>query len=146
MTKQKQPEQSMDAFFTTDKAEEGIKIPLVTPEGTPTDHWIRIRGVDSEHFREAEARCKRKLVEYLTNEKLKDKQKEEKRITEERVLTAALVKEWSFDEECTHTNVVKFFNKAPQIQEMVNKVSANRTFFFREVAGSSLFGSSKKNA
>jgi hypothetical protein len=42
---------NMDAFYTRQKANEGIQLPLFLPDGTKTDHWIRIRGIDSDAFR-----------------------------------------------------------------------------------------------
>jgi hypothetical protein len=41
----------MGAFYTRQKANEGIQLPLFLPDGTKTDHWIRIRGIDSDAFR-----------------------------------------------------------------------------------------------
>ena len=49
----------MEAFFTRERANEGVEVPLYTPDGTKSQHWIRIRGVDSDAFREAEANSKR---------------------------------------------------------------------------------------
>ena len=43
----------MDAFFTRDKANEGIKVPLRTPEGKETDHYLVIRSQWSDDFQKA---------------------------------------------------------------------------------------------
>ena len=45
---------SMDAFFTRGKANEGVQLPLYLPDGSKSEHWVRILGVDSDIFRAAE--------------------------------------------------------------------------------------------
>ena len=68
MTKDAKNEQAkaplpMESFFTRENANEGIELPLLLPDGTKTEHWLRIRGVDADGFRKAEARSKRKMLE-----------------------------------------------------------------------------------
>ena len=45
----------MSAFFTRDRANEGIELPLYLPNGRKSEHWLRVLGVDSDAFRLAEA-------------------------------------------------------------------------------------------
>jgi len=59
---------SMEAFFTREKANEGIEVPLYLPSGEKSEHWLRIRGVDSDHFRLAEADSRRKAIDIATIE------------------------------------------------------------------------------
>lgn len=49
MTKDAKNEQAkaplpMESFFTRENANEGIELPLLLPDGTKTEHWLRIRG------------------------------------------------------------------------------------------------------
>ena len=43
---------------------------------------------------------------------------------------AALVADWSFDEECTHENIIKLLTEAPQIANAINIFAARRKDFF----------------
>lgn len=109
----------MEEFYTRTKANEGVKLPLSTPDGKETDHWLMIRGVDSDAFREAEADAKRSLIQKKADPK-------------EAMLSAvsALVSDWSFDKPCTQDAVKDFLREAPQIADSVDKVAGDRKLFF----------------
>lgn len=125
---------SMKAFHTRDNANEGLKVPLHQPDGLETEHWLRVLGVDSDTFREAEASLKRELASFPD----KSDTKNYKAFFEEKYneLRAVLVSEWSFDAECTLENVKQFFRDAPQIADMVNQVAGNRSLFFKNRSSS----------
>jgi hypothetical protein len=127
----------MEEFFTKDRANEGIKFPLTRPDGTKTDHWLLVRGVDSDvcqrinrenrrefAFIEATAKaieCKDTRAKYLADEyeRLENK------------AVAALIADWSFETECNPEEVQAFLREAPQIFDAVNRVAGNRAVFFR---------------
>ena len=46
----------MAQFCTRDAANEGVKFPLKTSDGKGTEHWIFVRGIDSDRFRMADLR------------------------------------------------------------------------------------------
>lgn len=131
MTKKTQPASAasgMEAFFTREKASLGVKLPLYEPSGAKSEHWLRIRGIDSDEFRAAEADARRDAMRVAAIEDL-----EERRLAiqdTQRSLIATLVIDWSFDQECTHENVMKFFREAPQIQDAVDKAASRRALFF----------------
>jgi hypothetical protein len=126
----------MEAFFTREKANEGIEIPLYLPDGTKTEHWLRIRGVDSDHFRLAEAESKREAMRVAM---IEDPLERAKAIADAKLsLITALVISWSFEEECTHENVKEFFRQAPQIADAVDQVASKRALFFGKGSSSSL--------
>lgn len=126
----------MEAFFTRERANEGVEIPLYTPDGTKTQHWIRIRGVDSDVFREAEANSKRDAFRVASME---DSLERAKAIHEAKLnLIAALVISWSFEKECTLENVKEFFRQAPQIADAVDQVASKRALFFAKRSSSSV--------
>ena len=52
----------MQEFFTRGIANEGVKLPLSYPDGTLSEHWITVRGIDSDEFRRVETQSKRKAV------------------------------------------------------------------------------------
>jgi len=109
----------MEEFFTRTKANEGVKLPLTTPDGKETKHWLMIRGVDSDAFREAEAEAKRSIIQ--------------KRIEPGeamRSVVASLISDWSFDKPCSRDEVMAFLLEAPQIADAVDKVAGDRKLFF----------------
>lgn len=123
----------MEAFFTREKANEGIEVPLYLPNGEKSNQWIRIRGVDSDHFRTAEADSRRKAIGIAT---IEDSLERAKAIADAKLsLVAELVISWSFEKECTLENVKEFFRQAPQIADAVDQVASKRALFF--VKGSS---------
>lgn len=126
----------MEAFFTRERANEGIEIPLYLPDGTRTEHWLRIRGVDSDHFRLAEAESKRDAMRVAM---IEDPLERAKAIADAKLnLIAALVISWSFEKECTLENVKEFFRQAPQIADAVDQVASKRALFFAKRSSSSL--------
>lgn len=133
----------MKEFYTRKTANEGVQLPLYYPDGTMSDHWIQVRGVDSDHFRRAEAKAKRKAVELA---QIEDEQKRAEAVRETELEgIAALVAGWSFEQEATPENVVNFLREAPQIADMVNRYAARRTEFFRKKSDSSATGQKRKS-
>ena len=141
MTKDAKNEQAkaplpMESFFTRENANEGIELPLLLPDGTKTEHWLRIRGVDADGFRKAEARSKRKMLEIAAE---KDLDKRDAEVEDTRLaMLAALVIGWSFDNPCTEAEIKRLFREAPQIAEQVDRTAYDRARFF----GNSSKGSS----
>lgn len=124
----------MDAFFTREKANEGIQVPLYLPDGTKSEHWLQIRGVDSDHFRLAEADSKREAMRVAM---IDDTLERAKAIAEVKLtLLSALVIGWSFDKECSVENIKEFFRQAPQIADAVDQVASKRTLFFGQRSSS----------
>ena len=125
---------TMEQFFTRQRANEGIKLPLSLPDGTATEHHIHIRGIDSDIFKQAEQEGQRRVLELMTD--LQDKAKAAQIMAEERLkVVAALVIGWSFSQSCTPENVLKLLKEAPQICEQVDRLASKRRLFF--MAGSS---------
>lgn len=120
----------MKEFFTRQAANEGVKLPLYLPDGTASDHWLLIRGVDSDDFREAETHAKRKALEISAE---KDAKKRDAMIRDaELSCISALISDWSFDEECTTESKLTFLREAPQISDKVNQFAASRGNFYRK--------------
>jgi hypothetical protein len=122
-------------FFTRDRANAGVRIPLYTPSGRKTDQWIQIRGVDSDEFRAADTKAKRDAVRLAS---IKDEKERDEAVYELTTrLTASLVIAWSFPEECTEENIIAFFKQAPQICSSIDITASDRGYFFRNASVSS---------
>lgn len=126
---------AMDAFFTRGKANEGVQLPLYLPDGTKSEHWVRILGVDSDAFRMADAESRRDAFRIAAIEDLR-----ERSIAiadSKRNLVAALVVAWSFDRPCTREEVARFFLEAPQIMDAIDMAASKRSLFFAARSSSS---------
>lgn len=124
----------MGSFGIKEQSEAGIKLPLSLPSGEKTEHFLLVRGADSASFRKAQARAHRGALELLKLQKAKkpidagDLAMRQAKV--QRDLISNLVAGWSFDPECTPENVSDFLEDAPQIEEQVNEVAADRALFF----------------
>lgn len=123
------PVLTMANFFTRQRANEGVELALTLPDGTATKHSIRIRGIDSDAFKEAEANQRRRVYEATAEQ---DKDKLGKVLTDIRLETqAALVISWTFEDPCTTENVKQLFRDAPQIGEEIDRLASRRALFFK---------------
>lgn len=118
----------MEAFFTRGKANEGIKLPLWTPQGTKSEHWVRILGIDSDAFRMANAEAQRDAFRIAQIEDPAERAAEI--ALSKRRLVASLVAEWSFDRPCNVDTVADFFREAPQIMDAIDTAASKRALFF----------------
>lgn len=132
----------MEEFYTRQRANEGNKLPLYYPDGTESEHYFIVRGIDSDHFRRAEFLSKRRAIEFAQIED--PVQRADAIRDEEYKCIAALVVSWSFEKECTEENVIAFLKEAPQIADSINKYSARRSLFFAKKSESSTNGPGKK--
>lgn len=123
----------MDAFFTRSRANEGLELPLYLPNGQKSEHWVRVLGVDSDAFRNAEAESRRDAFRIAQIEDLADRAKAI--ADSKRHLVASLVVAWSFDRPCNVEEVEAFFSEAPQIMDAIDRAASKRALFF--AAGSS---------
>ena len=123
------PAPDMSAFMTRTRANEGQKIPLWTPEGEATAHWIQVRGIDSDAFTRAKSKQTRRTAEIAALPE--GPERDEAALDATLELYVALVSAWSFDMECNHDNVKNFLREAPQIAAEIDKLASRRTFFFR---------------
>lgn len=115
-------------FFTRAKANEGERMPLSLPDGTPTDEWLLIRGVDSDQFRVALDDFRRELLAIAS---LKDEtEKAEKNEQARLKLNAALVIGWSFDAEFSEAALLEFLRESPYIAAEVDRFASDRRRFF----------------
>lgn len=126
----------MADFFTRDLANEGIRIPLFDPYGEKTEHWLQVRGIDSDEFRRADIAARRQAIKLAMIED--EAERAEEMAKQQRALIASLVADWSFKDEkpCTVENVAEFFLQAPQIMDAVDQLAAKRANFFAKRSSS----------
>lgn len=122
------PTGGMEQFFTRDRANEGIELPLYIPGGGDSGHRIRIRGVDSDEFRSAKTEEERAAFHAAVKERKPwgDDEIENSALR----LLSSLVISWTLPEVCTRENVIRFLRNAPQIRDKVDEISSQRARFF----------------
>jgi hypothetical protein len=123
--------EGMNAFLTRGPANDGIELPLYTPDGNKSEHWVRILGVDSDKFRTADAASKREMIKAVGENMGKDFDLNQAVNDIKRRLIATLVIAWSFPQECTPENVEAFFKEAPQIMDSIDQAAGKRALFFQ---------------
>ncbi|MDC1268156.1 hypothetical protein N8Z76_00325 [Gammaproteobacteria bacterium] len=127
MSKAKPTEQS--AFFTADLSNEGVKIPMMLPDGTKSEHWMRVRGTDSEHFKIGSTKINQRFLKDAGKAKT-DIEKFRQRENKNLAFVSLLISEWSFPEKCNEVEKVKFLRKAPAIVEAIDLFGSDRSNFF----------------
>lgn len=116
----------LEQFFTREKANEGIKLPLSLPDGSPSGHWLMIRHIDCDEFRKKDFEMKRRLV-YDSKKTSFDGVTAEQQAE----LLSVLIASWSFsDVECNDENKIQLLIEAPQIADEINRVSVINSLFF----------------
>ena len=124
----------MKEFFTRSSANSGRDLKLTLPDGTESDHWLHIVGIDSDIFRRAQSEQHRRTLEVIELKDAGEMSEADAEIEYEKARTAliaSLVTGWSFPTECTQENVIDFFREAPQIATSVNLFAGNRKSFFK---------------
>ncbi|QOI69761.1 tape measure chaperone [Acinetobacter phage DMU1] len=123
---------SMDKFFTREKSNEGIKLPLPLPSGLPSGDHLVIVGKYSDLYRTNEADMKRRAVEICSKYPDDKKKRTQLLLSLEIEFLASLVIGWSFEQEFNKKNIEMLLREAPQIMDLVDKsVMNNSLFFFR---------------
>lgn len=118
----------MGLFHTRAKSGEGASVPLMLPDGSPTEHWVKVRGVDSDEYRRADSRARRRALDIAQE---KDDAKREDMIEDTKLdVLSVLVADWSFDRPCTPADVKEFLREAPQVADLVDKTAYKRALFF----------------
>lgn len=124
----------MEEFFIADAQEEGVEVPLFRPDGTKSDHTITIYG----HFSKTYQRVRGTVLREASG--LKDLSGDERAdavALNQRKLTAALVKDWSFDIPLDEDSKMTFLEKAPQIALMIDRVAGDQSLFMKGSSRSS---------
>ena len=117
---------SMSDFFTREKANEGKKVFLTLPDGTPTEEYLIIRGIDSDQYQATHSEVMRKI--FLKSDQDKEYSEHEAKLD----IWVSLVANWSFEQECTPENIKQLLREAPQIAKKIDVLSSNRNFFFKK--------------
>lgn len=122
------PKTGPEIFYTKALQDEGVKLPLFTPHGAETEHFIVVLGTDSETFKKGVFVVNRKFQEA---DPKTDVEKLNMREDKNRALIALLIKDWSLGDNfpCTNENKIEFLKNAPQIQAEIDRFSNRKANF-----------------
>lgn len=121
---------SMKDFYTRDAGNRGTKVPLTLPDGSETDQFLIVRSIDSDAFRDASADARRDVIRAAQIDDLDERRKLARESTLN--MQVSLVKEWSFDEECTPEAVREFLIGAPHIADALDQLCSKRELFIEK--------------
>jgi hypothetical protein len=104
----------MKKFFTAEFHNTAQKLTLSYPDGKDSEHYIMVLGVQSSQVREAKKNIRFKLS---TSESMSPEDVEAE-------IICAMIDSWSFDEETSQANKIKFIKEAPQISDAIDLFSS----------------------
>jgi len=111
-------------FNTRDRAEEGVKLDLLLPDGSPSGEWVQVRSYRSPVAQKARYEVERQRAEKG------DKITFEEGQALEAKGRAALVKAWSFEDACTPDNVAAWLLSAELVSQAVIVAATQDERFF----------------
>ena len=111
-------------FHTKAKHDEGTKVLLDLPDGTPTEEFVVLRGRDSEAFRKAQAAYRDRMVAAKSEEKPFDSHKEGI------LLTVSAIKSWSLEEPLTEAAACELLTNAPYLLDKMDAALYDNKRFF----------------
>lgn len=132
----------LEIFHTRDRANEGRRLSLFAPDGTPTEHWLQVRHVWSDAFTEANDIAMAGVQDAVLAAGGDSAKIAAAKRAAQFKLWSALVSAWSFDEPCTPEAVEAWLRNAPQIGNALDRFAADSRSFFGNDSTSSTAGSS----
>lgn len=116
-------------FYTREKANAGAKLYLMLPDGSiSTEHYLIVRGVDSDEYIAAKTSSLRSVMESST---FNDPEMRDEVVREStRKMYASLIAGWSFEEECTEEAKIEFLRESPNNAKRVDTFASDRNNFF----------------
>lgn len=115
-------------FYTKPNSDKGVKVLLMLADGSPSEHWLMVRGTDSDAFRKAKFEGARAIRDLPAN--ANDWERAAARDDVVMNSLVSLIADWSFEEPCTPEAVREFLINAPQIADAVDSAAADRSRFF----------------
>jgi hypothetical protein len=121
------------------KVKDGIKMPLLNPDGSDSGDYLMVRWVWDDAVRAALDNLKREghkrlvpIPPTMTGKARKDAEAKNKTISEELIMEGfvAQVAGWSFDEKPTKANLVDFLKARPDVADRVDTVASTSKYFF----------------
>jgi len=116
-------------FYVIQRAEEGRRVDLSNPDGTPSGHWMVVRSVLSSQYEEAFKQISRTaLGEVMQIASAGDKaaialMTKMLRRNRRARLVASLIADWSFDCDCSEQEKTRLLVSAPRLRRQIERIS-----------------------
>jgi len=137
----------INELFTRDRHNEGTRVDVKNEAGDVVG-WLRVRGLDSDAYRQAHDAVNRAMVRLAAAVRAKgdgaalvaetQKDKEAATLAER----AALVMDWSFEDPCNVVNVTELLAEAPYISDQIWYAANDRDRFLGNKSATSTLGPS----
>lgn len=111
---------NISAFHTAKLHSKARKMPLFTPDGKASEHFIMVLGRDSSQARAGMADGKRSALEGGNVAEAVD------------LLHASMIDSWSFPDDCTIENKLDLLKNAPAIGDAVDAFSCKHENFTKK--------------
>ena len=111
-------------FFSRQKHEEGIQVPLPLPDGSESGEFVVLMGRDSRIFRKAQSDYRNRMMIAKVD------QKEFDEYTEGIKLTASAIKSWTLEDELSQEAAVEMLTNAPYILDALDSALYDNKRFF----------------
>ncbi|MBD9671561.1 hypothetical protein IB275_13340 [Pseudomonas sp. PDM21] len=115
-------------FYTKPNADKGVKMQLMQADGSPSEHWLMVRGIDSDAFRKVKFEGSRTMRDLPASASDWDRAAARDQAVMDSLVS--LVAGWSFEEDCTPEAVREFLTNAPIVADAVDSAAADRSRFF----------------
>lgn len=130
-------------LFTRQTANETRTMPLELPDGSvSTDFHLEVVSTESDLFRRAETKAKRRAVEAAAIES--DDESADFQSEVEIEMLAAMVVGWNLEDEFSFENVKELLRESPGNKERLSRFTATRSHWFEKKQKSSSTGSKQK--
>lgn len=107
-------------FYTRPESDKGVKFHLVGPDGTQSDEWLLVAGAESLRYEKTHRDTVKAIIAGSDS------------LEQGNILLAALIIDWSFEDECTSEIVLDFLQNAPYIKVDLDRFVVNRANFLKK--------------
>ena len=116
----------MKEFFTKDLHSKAKKLPLYLPDNTKSEHYLMVLGFDSKESRAAYAEAERMGFQSINDGN--DADVEYLKLYH----VQSFIESWSFPDECTLDNKIKFLQEAPYIADAIKAYASSHENFTKK--------------
>ncbi|MGV8864107.1 MAG: hypothetical protein ACOH2T_23425 [Pseudomonas sp.] len=116
-------------FYVKQKAEEGRRVDLSNPDGTPSGHWMVVRSVLSSQYEEAFKQISRAALDDVMRIASAGDRAAVTLMTKtlgrsrKARLVASLIADWSLDCDCSEQEKTRLLVSAPRLRRQIERVS-----------------------
>lgn len=115
-------------FYTRQAANDGLRLEVPLPDGSPSGEWLHVLHSDSDAFRAKRADVMARAAQLPPD----TAQDERKRLMDAAMLEllASLVSGWSLEDELSEAAVIDLLRNAPYIHDWLDRKTSDASLFF----------------